>query len=87
MLKDSQKAIMAWLQQDEIWYELSQFPNRIQLPRLSTSLQLPENIASYASLSCRLARVEAKVDKLLEICGQTRRADSIVEAVNFIVKK
>jgi hypothetical protein len=40
--------VSSWLQQDEIWYELSQFPNRIQLPHLSTFLQLPENIASFA---------------------------------------
>ena len=40
--------ISAWLQQDNIWYELSKFPNRHQLPRLSLPVQLPENIAAFA---------------------------------------
>ncbi len=39
--------IASWLQQDNIWYELSQFPNRRILPRLSLSVQLPENIAMF----------------------------------------
>lgn len=39
--------IAAWLQQDNIWYELSQFPNRHALPSLSLSVQLPENIAIF----------------------------------------
>ncbi len=39
--------IAAWLQQDNIWYELSQFPNRHTLPRLSLSVQLPETIAIF----------------------------------------
>ncbi len=39
--------IAAWLQQDNIWYELSRFPNRHALPRLSLSVQLPENIAIF----------------------------------------
>ena len=37
-----------WLQQDEIWFALSKFPNRSQLPRLASSLQLPEKIAAFA---------------------------------------
>lgn len=40
--------ISAWLQQEHIWYELSQFPNRHQLPRLALDVQLPENIAAFA---------------------------------------
>ena len=40
--------IAAWLQQNNIWYELSQFPNRHQLPRLALAAQLPESIAAFA---------------------------------------
>lgn len=40
--------VAAWLQQDNIWSELTQFPNRHQLPRLSLSVQLPEAIATFA---------------------------------------
>lgn len=40
--------ISSWLQQGNIWFELSQFPNRCLLPRLSLSVQLPENIAVFA---------------------------------------
>ncbi len=40
--------ISAWLQQDDIWFELSKFPNRSQLPHLVSSLQLPEKIAVFA---------------------------------------
>jgi hypothetical protein len=40
--------ISAWLQQDNVWYELTLFPNRHKLPRLSLSIQLPESIASFA---------------------------------------
>ncbi len=39
--------VSAWLQQDNIWYELSLFPNRHKLPRLSLSAQLPEKIAAF----------------------------------------
>ncbi|MEA1921919.1 MAG: hypothetical protein U9N63_04620 [Pseudomonadota bacterium] len=42
--------VSAWLQQDQIWHELSQFPNRHLLPRLSLAVQLPENIAAFARL-------------------------------------
>jgi len=37
-----------WLQQDDIWFELSKFPNRAQLPLLTSSLQIPEKIAAFA---------------------------------------
>ena len=40
--------ISAWLQQNNIWYELSQFPNRHKLPRLALAVQLPESIAAFA---------------------------------------
>lgn len=40
--------ISDWLQQDDIWFELSQFPNRTQLPLLISSLQIPEKIAAFA---------------------------------------
>jgi hypothetical protein len=40
--------ISAWLQQDNIWFELSKFPNRSHLPRLVSSLQLPEKITVFA---------------------------------------
>jgi hypothetical protein len=40
--------VAAWLQQDNMWYELSQFPNRHQLPRFSLAVQLPETIATFA---------------------------------------
>ena len=40
--------ISAWLQQNNIWYELSQFPNRHYLPRLALAVQLPESIAAFA---------------------------------------
>ena len=40
--------ISDWLQQDDIWFELSKFPNRSQLPRLFSSLQIPEKIATFA---------------------------------------
>lgn len=40
--------ISDWLQQDDIWFELSKFPNRGQLPRLSSSLKIPEKIAVFA---------------------------------------
>ena len=37
-----------WLQQDDIWFELSKFPQRNQLPRLISSIQIPEKIAAFA---------------------------------------
>jgi hypothetical protein len=40
--------ISDWLQQDDIWFELSKFPNRTQLPLLVSSLQIPEKIAAFA---------------------------------------
>lgn len=40
--------ISNWLQQDDIWFALSKFPNRTQLPRLVSSLQIPEKIAAFA---------------------------------------
>jgi hypothetical protein len=40
--------ISNWLQQDNIWFELNKFPNRSQLPRIVSSLQIPERIAAFA---------------------------------------
>ncbi len=40
--------IAAWLQQNNIWYELSKYPARHRLPHLSPAAQLPENIAVFA---------------------------------------
>lgn len=40
--------ISEWLQQDDIWFELSKFPNRIHFPHLFSSLQIPEKIAAFA---------------------------------------
>lgn len=40
--------ISGWLQQDDIWFELSKFPSRTQLPLLISSLQIPEKIAAFA---------------------------------------
>ncbi len=40
--------ISAWLQQDHVWYELTLFPNRHQLPRLDLNIQLPESITTFA---------------------------------------
>ncbi|MDA3789377.1 MAG: hypothetical protein PF503_12920 [Desulfobacula sp.] len=39
--------ISAWLQQDNVWYELSLFINRHKLPRLDIQTQLPESITSF----------------------------------------
>lgn len=43
-----QDKVADWLQQDNIWFELSQLPSRIKLPAITTSLQVPENIAAFA---------------------------------------
>ncbi len=40
--------ISAWLQQHNIWYELSLFSNRQKLPRLNTSIKIPEYIVTFA---------------------------------------
>ena len=40
--------ISTWLQQDYIWYELSLFPSRHKLPRLTLPIQLPESVVSFA---------------------------------------
>jgi hypothetical protein len=40
--------ISAWMQQNNIWYELSLFSNRHNLPRLKTSIKFPEYITSLA---------------------------------------
>jgi len=40
--------ISAWLQQGHVWYELSLFPNRLQLPRLDLNIQLPDSITTFA---------------------------------------
>ncbi|MCK5097821.1 MAG: hypothetical protein KAR45_06935, partial [Desulfobacteraceae bacterium] len=40
--------ISAWLQQDNVWYELTLFLNRHKLPRLDLLTQLPESITSFA---------------------------------------
>ena len=40
--------ISAWLQQDNVWYELTSFLNRHKLPRLDLLTQLPESITSFA---------------------------------------
>jgi hypothetical protein len=37
-----------WLQQKKIWFELSSFPNRHKLPRLNTSIKIPEFIVAFA---------------------------------------
>jgi len=40
--------ISAWLQQDDVWYELTLFSNRHKLPRLDLLIPLPESIISFA---------------------------------------
>ncbi len=40
--------ISAWLQQDNVWYELTLFLNRHKLPRFDLLTQLPESITSFA---------------------------------------
>jgi len=40
--------ISTWLQQDDVWYELTLFLNRDKLSNLDLLTQLPENIASFA---------------------------------------
>ncbi|MBF0234674.1 MAG: PglZ domain-containing protein [Desulfamplus sp.] len=42
-----QEKISTWLQQDNIWFELSRFPGRHQLPIISINIQLPEKIAVF----------------------------------------
>ncbi|MFH2057945.1 MAG: hypothetical protein ABIJ59_03500 [Pseudomonadota bacterium] len=41
--------ISVWLQPDHVWYELTSFPNRHQLPRLDLKVQLPESITTFAT--------------------------------------
>lgn len=40
--------ISAWLQQNNIWYELTLFSNRHKLPRLNISIKIPEYIIEFA---------------------------------------
>lgn len=40
--------ISAWMQQNNIWYELSLFSNRHKLPKLNTSIKIPEYIITFA---------------------------------------
>ena len=40
--------ISAWMQQNNIWYELSSLSNRHKLPRLNTSIKIPEYIITFA---------------------------------------
>jgi len=38
----------AWMQQNDMWYELSLFLNRHKLPRLNTSIKVPDYIITFA---------------------------------------
>lgn len=40
--------ISAWMQQNNIWYELSLFSNRHKLPKLNTAIKIPEYIITFA---------------------------------------
>jgi hypothetical protein len=40
--------ITAWLQQNNVWYELTLFPKRYKLPQFNVSIKIPERIITFA---------------------------------------
>lgn len=43
-----EEKISGWMQQKNIWFELSTLSNRTKLPRLNTSIRIPEYIINFA---------------------------------------
>ena len=46
--KFSEDKISVWMQQNDIWYELSLFLKRHKLPRLNSSIKVPDYIITFA---------------------------------------
>ncbi|MGM0597751.1 MAG: hypothetical protein ACQES9_12015 [Myxococcota bacterium] len=61
--------IASWMQQNNIWYELSLFPNRNELPQLEVPIKIPEYIITFTRLFLKKEWEKSPEETLAYITG------------------